>query len=423
MAAPGLVTDLNANLVAEWDREIAAISARTLANAREFYGNLGHVVVDHLTLNGDAALTPLPFAIDWGGTPSRYERALGRRRAEHVLSARTPSGQLGRIAQEEYLEWRDVRGSSNRLVRVEMTTETIDYWGFLAAHEPLRTLELIAGFAREASVDWRDVYGTGTDPFAADTTPERRRAAFERHMLIPRGGLIPESPYNNGSRAITCMAAGFNTLAAAVNLAAFGAQPLGAEGEDRPFTGSEAIAATATRAAVDCRNSDPTIYGAVVATAWNARKLAFADPAGVYIKDIRKQDVLLPDRSAPIPEEWWRLQRGGTLDFAGENFALTQRVVLEPPAGIGFTLGDCILAQSGEPLSSGADLARLVTVALYVKTSAEGTVAAQRLLYPRVEPSNCADPSDPIYAAMRSTADEIERRLEAGDVQPEPSRG
>jgi hypothetical protein len=63
---------------------------------------------------------------DWTGLPTRALACLGRRQALAILD-----GQRG--LQEEYLEWRVVRASDDRIRRVELTTELRGYWRVLAA--------------------------------------------------------------------------------------------------------------------------------------------------------------------------------------------------------------------------------------------------------------------------------------------------
>src|SRR5687768_15134727 len=79
--------------------------------------------------------TPALSGPDWTGLPARVVACLGRRAALASLDPR-------RDLQEEYLEWRVVRGSNGRIQRVEMTTELRDLWRVLAAHEPERIVEL-----------------------------------------------------------------------------------------------------------------------------------------------------------------------------------------------------------------------------------------------------------------------------------------
>src|SRR5687768_1064983 len=64
--------------------------------------------------------TPEVTAPDWTGLPTRVVACLTRERALGLLDAE-------RRLQEEYLEWRTVRGRGGAIRRVELTTELRDY--------------------------------------------------------------------------------------------------------------------------------------------------------------------------------------------------------------------------------------------------------------------------------------------------------
>jgi hypothetical protein len=416
MGAPGELEDLEENFVVQWNARVAS-RAQSLKNAAgNFYAQrLGFQARDHLVLDGDPRLSSDVLAIDWDAFPTRFERAVGSARASRAFAARTPAmGDVGRRAHEEYMEWRDVRGVSDRLIRWEATTETMDYWTHLAGRDPARTLQILAEFAREPSVHWRDVYGAGepNDPFRPGRTVEQRERSFQAQMLYLDGGVA--SPYNNGLRAIAFMAVGFNSLDAAINLAAFGAQA--AEIGNGPASAGKAIAHYSTLggfgAAVDCRNSDPTIFGATIDAAWSGAALALADPVGIYIKNVRRDGLLMPDGATAIPENWWRLSRGKLLGEGASKRSGFQRLTLEVPAGIGFVISDLVIADSGEKVKTGADLARLVTVGLHVKKSAASVIPGAKLVLPDAAAQDCFDPNGASANEILQTVQQIEQQLE-----------
>lgn len=147
---------------------------------------------------------------------------------------------MGRHLQEEYLEWRVIRDDSERITRIEMTTELPDFWRSVAARDPGTTLNLVAQRAREASVPAQAVYGD-LDPLAAEVSPEDRERAFARSMLAWGAG----SPYNNGQKAICCMVHPMNTVEALIELVTRSAFPYAVEepasGDVRSATSAEII--------------------------------------------------------------------------------------------------------------------------------------------------------------------------------------
>lgn len=407
---PGFVEDISQAGLDAWTKYLTETAQDRIGAAERFYAARGDTTdTVHLVLDGDNALLGNAI-IDWNAYPTRFRRVVGASETERLADARLGGIQIGRLVQEEYLEWRVVRDLSGRVIRIEMTTETMDYWSVYAANDPVNAMARIAAFAGETSVDWRDIFGEGNDPFAPGADKNALADAFRSNFAISRGRLAPTSQYNNGLRALTCMASSFNTLEAAINLAAFGTQPYGPTGDNRPFTGSEMIAAFRSRAAVDCRSSDPTIFGVAVEQAWEGRKLALRDPAGIYIKDVNYDGVLMPESDDPIPKDWFKLTRGKDIEIDDKPASFHQRLTLEVPAGAGFTLGECRF-EDDEPVDNGAKLAALVTIALYFRVSKKDTVPTTRLTVDPPTTSNCVDPNDPAYSDVSNTAEAISREL------------
>jgi hypothetical protein len=367
---PGGLSDFEGDAQREWDGLVDDLLARHDS--------------PHLLAAADDR-TPSVIQVDWGGFPVRISRCLqSTADALRLLDWRTPQGDVGRaLLQEEYVEWRVVRSPEGRLRRVEMTTELPDYWLTLAAHHPLKALELVRRFAGERSVSPRAVFG-GVDPFARRTTPDQRRVGFEDAML-PRGGRAPWSPYNNGERAICFMSQGANTLGALIGLVAAAAHPFAAEGDGRPLSGPEAIA-TGTQAAQACRNSDPTAVGATIGLAHQGRLIALDDPIGIYIRGVQADRLLQPD-GEPVPADWFQLQRGSR-PHAGQGLERSQRLAFEVPPGLGFDVADLVDGDTGQPVEHGGQVADLVQLAVYLRISPPGQVPVEpRLLpLPRVTP-------------------------------------
>jgi len=317
----------------------------------------------------NSSMTQPPATVDWDGIPIRVQTCLkSRSKAMRLSDWVSGIGDRGRaICHEEYMEWRTVRNAGGKITRVEITTEVQEYWITMARHNPSKLLSLVARFAGEQSVPFQQVYGT-VNPNAPGVTPDDRERGFRSMMLPPpKTRNPPRSPYNNGQKAICFLYQNVNALEAAVVLAAFAGFPLAAAvgntGQLRPLTGSEAIAST-DQNAVDCRNSDPTIVGAIIGQAFSGKQVTLDDPAGIYITNVEASRLLRPDDQTPVPEEWFNLQRGSASADGKQRF---QRLVFEVPTDLPFVVGDLIDSQTNETIDFGWQVAQLVKVGLYVR--------------------------------------------------------
>jgi hypothetical protein len=360
------------------------------------------------------ARTPEVTGPDWPALPARIQSCLGRKRAHALLDWRTAAGDEGRRRhQEEYLEWRVVRDGDGRPRRIEMTTEFGDYWRVLAAHEPRAALERVAAFAGEETVDPHAVYGD-LDPFGPGVDSARRRDAFAATML-PRPGQAVASPYNNGQRAICCMVEGSNTLGALINLVAASAEPRvlvdSVSGDIRPMSGSEVIQVIRTNAAQDCRNSDPVVVERVVALAIEGRLIALDQPVGVYIRGVEHAQLAAPDGS-DIPADWFEFSRGLGPEEAADGRPRYQRLTFEVPDSAGFSLADVKQRATGNLISHGAQLAELVTLGVYLRTSAAHAITLSPepvevpVPIPCPEQPGCAEVRES-WAAFERTSGEL----------------
>jgi hypothetical protein len=325
------------------------------------------------------ALDPESSALtstDWTGLPLRVSACLGRERALRLLDwHRHEIGDGGRALQDEYLEWRTVRTDDDRIMRVELTTELPDYWCLLAAHEPGALLETVAELAGEASVPAGAVYGD-LDPFAAGVGPDERAAAFARTMLSPG-----RSPYNNGERAICCMAQRSNSLPGLALLAA--AATTGhvvrdaVDGRLRCLTCSEAIPVlndlSHTVVAEPGRASDPILVERLGRLAFEGRLVSFDDPPGVYIQGVEHERLRAPG-DEPVPLEWFSFGRGLGPHATWDGRPRYQRLTFAVPEGAGFVVGDIVDVATERPLRTGGEIADLVQVAVYFRVSRPGAV-------------------------------------------------
>lgn len=357
---PGNLSDLEGAGKDEWDRYVSNSTKEAIrdSGATQFLAE------------SDDSITSPPVAVDWSGFPVRIQSCLdGRlRKTLPFLDWQLGSIDAGRpIGHEEYLEWRVVRNGAGKITRIEFTTEVREYWEILAKYHPTKCLRLLGRFAGERIADFASVFGS--DP--EQMTPEERARNFQNNMFA-LDNTPPRSPYNNGRRSIAFMGKSVNTLNAAIQLASFAAFPYQAEEEDgtiRSLTGSEAIAFT-NQNALDCRNSDPTIVASVIDQAIAGKFLVLDNPPGIYILDVQHEKILLPDRSGSIPRDWFEFQRGSR-----DGVERSQRLVFEVPPSQGFTISDLIDEEIDEPISFGGQIAKKITVGLYVRVSAPGAVS------------------------------------------------
>jgi len=357
---PGNLSDLEGPSKNEWDRYVSksTLEAINASGTTQFLAE------------ADGSITSPPVAVDWSGFPVRIQTCLdgSLRKTLPFLDWQLGNIDSGRpIGHEEYLEWRVLRNGAGKITRIEFTTEIREYWEILAKYHSTKCLRLLGRFAGEGIASFADVYGG--DP--EQMTPGERESAFQNNMFAVKD-TPPKSPYNNGRRSIAFMAKDVNTLNAAIQLASFAAFPYQAEepnGTIRSITGSEAIAFTKQNA-LACRNSDPTIVSSVIDQAVAGKFLVFDSTPGIYILDVQHEKILLPDRSGSIPRDWFEFQRGSR-----DGVERSQRLVFEVPPSQGFTIGDLIDDEIDEPVAFGGQIAKKITVGLYVRVSAPGAIS------------------------------------------------
>ncbi len=393
VSAPGFVTDLGPTGLAGWTNYIVGILNGTAGEegviASATLANNG--VVPSVLLDSDPKLLPGVNLVDWPGYPVRAKLAINRsdRELDPFLDWNRARQTVARATcHEEYLEWRTVRQADGKIVRLEFTTETPDYWAKLARYEPRRVLELAARFAGEAvdKIDVRELFGVA-DPFSVDPNSadgEKLEAVYISQNWARRGAI--RGAYNNGVRAMMHMSKPVNSTNAAVALAVYAAYPHGKRvGSSMvALSGPEAIAGTA-QAAVNCRNSDPTIVGVTIKNVFSGSKVALMDAIGIYIVSFTTNSLLLDDK--PIPRDWISFQRGTFANANPVGVDLFQRLVIEAPPGSSKVVGD-LMDANGDRVVSGTQVARLINVGLYLRKTEADAPESSRLIIsaPQVPP-------------------------------------
>jgi hypothetical protein len=420
--APGFVSDLGPNGQRGWDEYINGILMGTAAErgAIETATEANGGQPPSLLLDGDPALAPGMLLVDWPGYPVRVKQALNKSDAElDPFIDWTRAGQtVARgLCHEEYLEWRTVKQPDGKIIRIEMTTETPDYWQKLARYEPRRLVDLAARFAGETTdrVDIQELFGVA-DPFSIDPfsqAGEQLENAYRAQNWADRAGRI-RGHYNNGVRAIMHMAQGANSTNAAIQLAVFAAYPFGktVNGADVALSGPEAIFAT-SQAAVNCRNSDPTIVGVGIEKVFSGSKIALMGAIGLYIVSFNGLGLRLPDGS-PMPSNWVSYQRGthGNANPTGRD--LFQRLTIHAPPGSALTVGD-LVDFDGNRVVSGTQISRLVNVGLFVRATGAGEVTVPRTII--------EEPEVPLCPIAGQGSENFVRLWERYSAEPSPDGG
>jgi hypothetical protein len=335
-AAPGNLDELSSTQARAWNDQLSAFFDTGKGEAVKAARDVGADPDRQWFYNPITSPTPPAAAtkdITWIAFPKivRSQAATDR--------AAWSQADHNRDDQSEYCEWETLRDPArhNEVVRVTLTSETSDYYRFLAEHD--RNLLL-------------DLYRRHVSPQVAlsDLIVGGQYQTRNRWNL-------PQATADRGH--IMHMAQGNNELIAAVILAAVASWPRKqhAAGD---ITSEQPLIACAQFGEAG-RHSDPHIGAVVNELVRAGNEVSLADPAGLYIDSIDTTDWQTPDGSRP--SEWIRVVRPEIERKIGvepTDFAL--RVVVEAPAGSDFVLGDVTIG--GNKIAFGGQIADKVSVRL-----------------------------------------------------------
>jgi hypothetical protein len=234
--------------------------------------------------------------------------------------------------QEEYVEWRVVRGADGSVTRVVFSTEFPEYYEALAA------VSLAALQAGVAAVTGRrptpaELFGPNFNPGAA--SPLARQQQLRTFAA--------RNPWNNGKKDILFLTQQFNTLGALFNL-------LGHCGIEDLAVPANAVCDQVGEFCGPNRNSDPVVCLAAQTLRRNRQAFSLTDPAGVRmlrLDGIWKFDGQQIDINA---HPRWSITRGG------------RRAVLDVSPRL--TMGD-------DPVTSGAQVSTRLKVGAEVVSVGE----------------------------------------------------
>src|ERR1700730_9130283 len=186
-----------------------------------------------------------------------------------------------RDLQDEYCEWSVERESdSGKIVRVTFTCEGPEYWSYLAAVNPQRTLELYRAHVNQ-TVQMNDLY----------------TSAGKYNLRNKWNG--------NTTTGAMHLVQNANTLGAEIELAA-GASIV-RERQGQLLTTQQALIACGRYGEAE-RNSDPHIGGEVNSVARLKADVTLKNPVGLYFSGIDFQNWKTPDGTDAAT--FWHYTRG-----------------------------------------------------------------------------------------------------------------
>lgn len=230
-----------------------------------------------------------------------------------------------REVQDEYCEWSVTRDSgTNKITRVEFTSEGPEYWQFLASVNMPRVVEL---------------YKEHVD-----------KKVKAQDLVDSQGDYDPFNRWNNStSKGAMHLIQRNNTLSAEIELAAGASNARRRNG--RLLTDARQLIACGRYGAVE-RHSDPHIGAQVNALARADAAITLANPVGLCIAGLGTAGWQTPDGSDP--KKYWRITRG-TPEKA-------LRAIYTVPPEAGFTVGDIRI--NGQNIRFGAQIADFITIKL-----------------------------------------------------------
>lgn len=360
--APGRADVLDPALVDAWNATIQSNHQEVL---REL-SNLGVSESRFFTLDPDELTEAKTVdVVHWPGDPLEPTFCVNRETVRTLCDW----GVRGRhVLQNEYCEYAVVgkADASGRIrpKRIQLTTELPEYWTCLATHDPDR-LRAVATAILGEEPPWHELYGV-SEPHGLSKDERRLEfaetlAGHGNHKDLKDAG-VPRDPRGrlNTENALF-MTYPINGLDDLIFIVLFGARRFAVRQGDGTFRRAEAndIFAGDLQELV-CRHADPTAALGAYDLVLDSRRLAFADPLGMYIRTFNP-DLLLFD-GKPLPQAWVRWSRG--------DEGMRQRLELGPGDDDDAFL-DQIVVNVGEPepLVGGYQLIKLLEVGPLIATA------------------------------------------------------
>ena len=254
-----------------------------------------------------------------------------------------PSGavvQLFERRHDEYCEWHVDRNDAGGITRISFTSEGPEYF------EQMATIDLtLVG----------DLYREHINPAVRDEELVWPEDVLDRNgdVVLAQGSYNKWNVWNTvqGAMHLTHQA---NTLGAEINLAADATVQFPVPASP-PHTLPFRLICCARFGGVN-RSSDPLIGAGVNGLAKSGLSVTLDNPVGLYIQDVALGGLRDPDGN-PIGAAALHVVR------ASADRSLILRAEVRPPAGAAFTLDQCTF--EGEPLTTGGQIARRITMVLF----------------------------------------------------------
>lgn len=351
--SPGLADDLPTELLQAWNDTVQQEYDRLAPSlATRFF------VLDPAGIpTGDRA------GVRWFGDPAEPTFCLGPGKAGALSDWGT---RARHELHNEYCEYAAVRvpdaTGRSRLKRIQVTTELREYWLLLAGLDPDRVCDMAASSLRhEVSPD--DLYGPGPSP--ADLAPDARRERFVHWSAgddtrRPAGSLARDEAL--------FMTHPINGLDDLLYIVMFGARPYAVDeaGTRRPAGRDEIFRANGVEH-LACRHADPAAAMAAAGAAYDGRRVAFADPLGMYLQSFTAEVFSLD--GGPVPESWIAWSRG--------TEGLWQRLEFGPPDDDPRFLDEALVSvgSSDAPVTGGFQVVSQIEVGPFVMVDDPAPVA------------------------------------------------
>jgi hypothetical protein len=269
-----------------------------------------------------AALVPL----FWKAFPGTIDKK------RHLAPEERWAEAEARTEQVEYCEWHSERNADGELMRVTFTTEVPEYFEALHPADPDAVLTL-----------YREWVGEDVQP---------------QDLVDDADNYNRDNPHRQSSEAIVHLQGAFNTLEAALRLAA---QAMIVRHDDQGDVISDMAALVKCNGLGDPdRNSDPQIAATLNGAAARRARVSLADPIGPFIEKLRMERMELDDNSLDLAD-FWQPERAMGDHVVRASFAAPDGVT--PLSRVRL---------EGKPIRIGSQLAERVNVGLAALVAAAG---------------------------------------------------
>jgi hypothetical protein len=337
--APGFLDDLDAQGQAAWSSWISSQldEARLRDGKADGLANYGPRPQFFNPLTKPPAADAVEKDITWTAFP----RVVKISSISDVQRWR--SADSSRDVQDEYCEWSVVRDPhTDKITRVDFTSEGPEYWQFLAATDPAKVVAL---------------YQKYINPVVKESD------------LFQQGSYVTRNKWNNSTaNGAMHLIQRANTLGAEIELAA--AATLVRTKAGSVVTGEQELIQCGRYGEAE-RNSDPHIGAVVNELARMKADVTLANPVGLCIDALSVAGWETPDGSNA--HDYWKIVRGT------EQKAL--RGVFEVPSTKTFVVGDIKIG--GRKIEFGGQIADFITIKL--------TGLATRIGISATSPVGCVD--------------------------------